>query len=123
VAAETGVFGVVAFFFLVAVAFSAAYRTMKSLNRLARHLPEASSRSNRELQVLRLYSTALLASLAGWFVCALFASIAYNWTFYYLLGLCAVTRDLARPLIEAAPAHRRERAGASTGSTPAWARG
>ena len=32
-------------------------------------------------------------------VCAIFASVAYNWTFYYLLGLCIATRDLApRPL-------------------------
>ena len=28
----------------------------------------------------------MLACMAGWFVCALFASVAFNWTFYYLLG-------------------------------------
>jgi hypothetical protein len=27
------------------------------------------------------------ASFAGWIVCSLFASVAYNWTFYYLLAL------------------------------------
>jgi hypothetical protein len=27
-------------------------------------------------------------------VCALFASVAYNWTFYYLLALAATPRDV-----------------------------
>jgi hypothetical protein len=31
----------------------------------------------------------MAASLAGWLTCALFASVAYNWTFYYLLALAA----------------------------------
>ena len=35
----------------------------------------------------------LSAALAGWFVCALFASVAYHWTFYYLLALAVVPRD------------------------------
>ena len=33
------------------------------------------------------------AALAGWFVCALFASVAYHWTFYYLLALAVAPRD------------------------------
>ena len=36
----------------------------------------------------------MLASLAGWLVCAVFASVAYNWTFYYLLALAATPRDV-----------------------------
>ena len=35
----------------------------------------------------------MTAALAGWFVCALFASVAYNWTFYYLLALAVAPRD------------------------------
>jgi hypothetical protein len=31
--------------------------------------------------------------VVGWLVCALFASVAYNWTFYYLLALSATPRD------------------------------
>ena len=31
----------------------------------------------------------MVAALVGWFVCALFASVAFNWTFYYLLALAA----------------------------------
>ena len=29
-------------------------------------------------------------------MCALFASVAFNWTFYYLLGLAATARDVVR---------------------------
>ena len=36
----------------------------------------------------------MTAGLVGWFVCALFASVAYSWTFYYLLALIVATRDL-----------------------------
>ena len=42
------------------------------------------------------HSAAMAAALAGWFVCALFASVAYNWTFYYLLALAAAPRDILR---------------------------
>jgi hypothetical protein len=35
----------------------------------------------------------MAAALAGWFVCALFASVAYNWTFYYLLALAIAPRE------------------------------
>ena len=46
----------------------------------------------------------LSAALAGWFVCALFASVAYHWTFYYLLALAVVPRDYLRTRIgEARP--------------------
>ena len=32
----------------------------------------------------------------GWFVCSLFASVAYSWTFYYLLALIVATREIVR---------------------------
>ena len=35
----------------------------------------------------------MVAGLVGWFVCALFASVAYHWTFYYLLALAVAPRD------------------------------
>jgi hypothetical protein len=34
------------------------------------------------------------AALAGWFCCALFASVAYNWTFYYLLALATAPQGI-----------------------------
>ena len=30
----------------------------------------------------------------GWLACALFASVAYNWTFYYVLALAVSGREL-----------------------------
>ena len=36
----------------------------------------------------------MAAALAGWFFCALFASVAYNWTFYYLLALAIAPREI-----------------------------
>jgi O-antigen ligase len=41
-------------------------------------------------------ATAVAPSLVGWFVCALFASVALNWTLYYVLAIAAATRDIAR---------------------------
>ena len=57
--------------------------------------------------MLSAHAAAMTAALAGWFVCALFASVAYNWTFYYLLALAAAPREyprdrLARPRSAAA---------------------
>jgi hypothetical protein len=52
------------------------------------------------------HSAAVTASIAGWLVCALFASVAYNWTFYYLLALAATPRDMLRTVV---PARARAR--------------
>jgi len=49
----------------------------------------------------------MFAAVAGWFVCALFASVAYNWTFYYLLALAVAPRDY---LLARAAAARSARA-------------
>ena len=38
----------------------------------------------------------MVACMVGWFVCAMFASVAMNWTFYYLLALAAAGRDVIR---------------------------
>ena len=45
---------------------------------------------------LQTHGAALVASLVGWAVCALFASVAFNWTLYYLLGLAVTARDIVR---------------------------
>ena len=36
----------------------------------------------------------MAAAIAGWFLSALFASVAYNWTFYYLLALAIAPREI-----------------------------
>jgi hypothetical protein len=43
---------------------------------------------------LHAHTAAMAAAMAGWFVCALFSSVAYNWTFYYLLALAVAPREI-----------------------------
>jgi O-antigen ligase len=125
VAAETGLPGLMTFGFLIVVGFQASLRARRTLTRLARApAVDASPDAARKVHVLRLHATALVAGLVGWFVCALFASIAYNWTFYYLIGLCAVTRDLTRPIASRVAASSRAQAlGTLSAARAAWARG
>jgi len=87
VAAELGIAGLAVFVFLIGRAFSAVLQTRWRLR-------YATSLSPEDRSVLEGHSAAMLASLTGWFVCALFASVAYNWTFYYLLALAAAPREM-----------------------------
>jgi hypothetical protein len=36
----------------------------------------------------------MTASLTGWFAAAMFASVAYYWTFYIVLALAVALRDI-----------------------------
>jgi hypothetical protein len=49
--------------------------------------------ADEEAEWLRSHTSAMTAALAGWFFCALFASVAYNWTFYYLLALAIAPQE------------------------------
>jgi len=53
------------------------------------------------------------AGLIGWFVCAMFASVAYNWTFYYLLALIVAARDLSRDQLLLPPKKRISQPGSA----------
>jgi hypothetical protein len=57
--------------------------------------------------MMTMHAEALFASLVGWFVCALFASVAYHWTFYYLLALAAAPRDYLLARLAAERSTRR----------------
>jgi O-antigen ligase len=116
VAAELGTVGLAVFLFLVTRAVVAVYQTRRLLRR-RRSGPSGRSRGVRRTAApatdgvawIDAHSTAMAASIAGWLVCAFFASVAYNWTFYYLLALAATPRDmlraaLPRPSQAAAPA-------------------
>jgi putative inorganic carbon (hco3(-)) transporter len=87
-ASELGIFGLAAFTFLVFRAFYAVFTT--------RRLLRWSGSSTADTELLDAHSAAMAASLAGWFVCALFSSVAYNWTFYYLLALAAAPREILK---------------------------
>lgn len=86
VGAELGIFGLAAFLFLVCRAFYAVFQTRRLLRR--------SRRAATSDELLDAHSAAMAAALAGWFVCAFFSSVAYNWTFYYLLALAAAPREI-----------------------------
>ena len=49
-----------------------------------------------ERYFLQTHGAAMVACMVGWLVCAMFASVAMNWTFYYLLALAAAGRDIIR---------------------------
>ena len=57
----------------------------------SRHPPPNGSRARHELEVL---GAALVAGLTGWFAAAMFASVAYYWTFYIVLGLAVTYREI-----------------------------
>lgn len=124
VASELGIFGLAVFGFLTTRAFAAVWQTRRLLARVraaaaaARrsssspaHKPAAAAPliSPYEETLLDAHSAAMAASLAGFFVCAFFSSLAYNWTFYYLLVLAAAPRDILR---ERLPSFVRGRAAA-----------
>ncbi|HEX5473888.1 MAG TPA: O-antigen ligase family protein [Vicinamibacterales bacterium] len=98
VGAELGIGGLAVFLFLViaAVAAVARSRTLVRRARGSRRRPPAGDLTREELSLLDAHSAAMAASIAGWIVCALFASVAYNWTFYYVLALAATSRDILR---------------------------
>ena len=88
VAAELGIFGLGLLFFLIGRAAMAGRSTRRLLRKAADVI------SPEERTWLLWYTAATTAALAGWFVCALFASVAYNWTFYYLLALAIAPREV-----------------------------
>lgn len=94
VAAETGLFGLLAFLYLVFRAASAALATRRLMrdrgwmSSIRKAHKEGTARSLDE------HTLGMVAGLMGWFVCALFASVAYNWTFYYVLALLVAAREL-----------------------------
>ena len=96
VAADTGIFGFAAFVFLIGCGALAALQARRVLSRPRRHAIDrlALTVSADDRMFLYAYATAIAAGLIGWFVCAFFASVAYGWTFYYLLALLVATRDL-----------------------------
>ena len=98
VAAETGLFGLLIFSFLIVRGALVATRALRLLSKPRRRDapdPQRIVMTDEDRRSLYAYTAALTAGLVGWFVCALFAAVAYSWTFYYLLALIVATRDLA----------------------------
>jgi O-antigen ligase len=98
VASETGILGLIVFSFLIIRAGIAAMFTRRMLVRSRKRLgdPLRLVMSEPERGSLYAHTVATTAGLIGWFVCAMFASVAYLWTFYYLLALIVAARELTR---------------------------
>ncbi len=108
VAAELGVFGLCVFGFLVVRAMTAGRRVRRLLRRASAGAEPAITPVEAEL--LGAHSGMMGAAIAGWFVCALFASVAYGWTFYYLLALAIAPREILLDRLGARPSPRGLRA-------------
>jgi putative inorganic carbon (hco3(-)) transporter len=101
-AAEVGIFGVLIMAFLFWRGIAAAWWTRRTLQRhvfgtWSRRAPPPEPQDGLEPDERRfLYeqATAMVACMVAWFVAAQFASVAYNWTIYYLLGLCVTARSV-----------------------------
>jgi len=52
------------------------------------------SLTGEERRILELNAKSMVAGLVGWTVCSLFASVAFNWTFYYVLALAVAGREI-----------------------------
>jgi O-antigen ligase len=117
VAAELGLFGLIAFVILIVQAIVALRWTRRmfgSLRTRARppttvpgKIPVTDAFRPEEREWMRMHTCAMSASLVGWLVCAQFASVGYYWTFYYLFALIVAGRELARD--RAIAAHKATR--------------
>jgi len=120
VASETGIFGLIAFVFLIVRGGLAARWTRKALSHPRGRRQSDPLRwvmSDDDRRRLYAHTVAMTAGLVGWFVCALFASVAYLWTFYYLLALTVAAREMTRDRLAAARAIEAQRV--RTASVPA----
>jgi putative inorganic carbon (hco3(-)) transporter len=109
VAAELGIFGLWAFGFLVWRAFTSCFAARRAIRGPTRKHPEATTTLTvDELRIIDMNAKGMLAGLVGWLVCAFFASVAFNWTFYYVFALAVAGREIARDRrVAAEPVARR----------------
>ena len=97
VAAELGIFGFCTFAFLVWRAFTACFAARRAIRGPTKRSPGVTTTlTPQEQNVIDRNAKGMLAGLAGWAVCALFASVAFNWTFYYVFALAVAGREIAR---------------------------
>lgn len=104
VASELGAPGLAILLFLVARALLAGRQARRLLPRAQGVVrrsrwgqtaaPPPAVISPGEAAFFEAHTAALTAAIAGWFFSALFASVAYHWTFYYLLALAIAPREI-----------------------------
>jgi O-antigen ligase len=112
-AAEVGLGGLALLCYLMFRSFQAAHWTRRTLTahlrRRRRGPPDPEDGlTAAERDFLREQAIAMMACMAAWLVASQFASVGYNWTFYYLMGLCVTSRNVVRAR---AAAYARVKAG------------
>jgi O-antigen ligase len=96
VAAELGIAGLVVFAFLVVRAYRACFATLRALRGShGRAGAPATTLEDEDYRIIDLNAKGMLAAMVGWTVCSIFAAVAFNWTFYYVLALAVCGRDIA----------------------------
>ena len=81
-------------------AYTSNFAAMRMLRRprkraAARPIRSASRCStDAERRTLELNAKGMFAAMVGWTICSLFASVAFNWTFYYVLALAVAGREM-----------------------------
>jgi O-antigen ligase len=124
VAAELGIAGLLTFAFLVVRAFAANIAALRLLRRPRQRAGPAKhpkvedpdlQLADAERRTLELNAKGMFAAMVGWTVCSLFASVAFNWTFYYVLALGVAGREI---LINRRAAARAAEAAAPLASVP-----
>ena len=124
IAAELGIFGLLAFLLMLWQGFAALLWTRRMFSigkqaarpptREAGTIPVTEAFRPDERTWMQMHAVAMSASLVGWLVCAQFASVGYYWTFYYLFALIVAGRELTTDRIVAA--HKATR----PARRPAW---
>jgi len=98
VASELGTGGLLIFAVIVGSGFVAGVQASRALRRARKMRNRRSKESLRWVarhEPLELYAAAILASLTGWLIAAMFASVAYYWTLYLVLALAITLREIA----------------------------
>jgi O-antigen ligase len=116
VASEMGAVGLTVFVFLIIRGWMAAAAMRRMLAHPAKNRDPDPLRlvmSEADRRSLYTQTVAMTAGLTGWCVCAFFASVAYNWTFYYLLALIVAGRELTRHRLAAGRAIESQAKGIS----------
>ena|SRR5579871_866592 len=112
VASELGIFGLLTFTFLVIRSYRASFAALRMLRGRRRAPPVPLPPADRV--ILDQNAKGMLAAMVGWTVCSFFASVAFNWTFYYVFALAVAGREIltARANAAQAPAAEHEPHGA-----------
>jgi putative inorganic carbon (HCO3(-)) transporter len=107
VAAELGLVGLFVFLAILYSGFAATRQTWRQVR--SRGL---GARARAPIfpngSAPHLYSAALLASLSGWVLAAIFGSVAYYWTLYIILALAVTHGDITARDVQVTGTHRRD---------------